>query len=107
NSRINSQSAGGVSRNAGVAFGGRHDGTGDRRADGTDSGVGARQSSSRDETVAREARFYGGRMNEDYLWDKSGEPDPQIQQLEEILGTLRYQLKPLQLPQQLSTARRR
>ena len=27
-------------------------------------------------------------MNEDYLWDKSGEPDPQIQQLEEILGTL-------------------
>jgi hypothetical protein len=46
-------------------------------------------------------------MNEDYLWDKSGEPDPQIQQLEEILGTLRYQPKPLQLPQQLSTARRR
>lgn len=37
-------------------------------------------------------------MNDDYLWDKSGEPDPQIQQLEEILGTLRYQPKPLQLP---------
>lgn len=37
-------------------------------------------------------------MNDDYLWDKSGEPDPQIQQLEEILGTLRYQAKPLQLP---------
>jgi hypothetical protein len=46
-------------------------------------------------------------MNEDYLWDKSGEPDPQIQQLEELLGTLRYQPKPLQLPQELSTARRR
>ena len=46
-------------------------------------------------------------MNEDYLWDKSGEPDPQIQQLEEILGTLRYQPKPLQLPEELSTARRR
>ena len=30
-------------------------------------------------------------MNEDYLWDKSGEPDPQIQELEEILGTLRFQ----------------
>ena len=27
----------------------------------------------------------------DYLWDKTGEPDPEIQQLEEILGTLRYQ----------------
>ena len=37
-------------------------------------------------------------MNDDYLWDKSGEPDPQIQQLEEILGTLRYQPKPLNVP---------
>lgn len=35
-------------------------------------------------------------MNEDYLWDKSGEPDPEIQQLEEILGTLRYRPRPLQ-----------
>lgn len=37
-------------------------------------------------------------MNNDYLWDKTGQPDPQIQQLEEILGTLRYQPKPLALP---------
>lgn len=36
-------------------------------------------------------------MNDDYLWDRSGEPDAEIQQLEEILGTLRYQPKPLQL----------
>ena len=36
-------------------------------------------------------------MNKEYLWDKSGEPDPEIQQLEEILGTLRYQPKPLDL----------
>ena len=36
-------------------------------------------------------------MNEDYLWDKSGAPDREIQQLEEILGTLRYQPKPLRL----------
>ena len=36
-------------------------------------------------------------MNEDYLWDKSGAPDPEIQELEEILGTLRYQPKPLRL----------
>lgn len=41
-------------------------------------------------------------MNDDYLWDKSGEPDPQIQQLEEVLGTLRYQPKPLILPQRRS-----
>ena len=37
-------------------------------------------------------------MNDEYLWDKSGEPDPEIQQLEQILGTLRYQPKPLVLP---------
>ena len=36
-------------------------------------------------------------MNEEYLWDKSGEPDPDIQQLEQILGTLRYEPKPLDL----------
>ena len=34
-------------------------------------------------------------MNEEYLWDKSGEPDPQIQELEEVLAPLRYQPKPL------------
>lgn len=38
-------------------------------------------------------------MNDDYLWDKTGQTDPQIQQLEEILGTLRYQPRPLVLPQ--------
>ena len=45
-------------------------------------------------------------MKDDYLWDKSGQPDPEIQKLEEILGTLRYQPKPLELPQELSTSRR-
>jgi hypothetical protein len=39
-------------------------------------------------------------MNDDYLWDKTGQPDPEIQQLEEILGTLRYQPKPLVIPRQ-------
>jgi hypothetical protein len=37
-------------------------------------------------------------MNDDYLWDKTGEPDPQIKQLEDILGTLRYQPRALPLP---------
>jgi hypothetical protein len=46
-------------------------------------------------------------MNDDYLWDKTGEPDPQVQQLEEILGTLRYQPKPLQIPEELSLPQRR
>jgi len=46
-------------------------------------------------------------MNDDYLWDKTGEPDPQIQQLEEILGTLRYEPKPLQIPNELRLPQRR
>jgi hypothetical protein len=46
-------------------------------------------------------------MNDDYLWDRSGEPDPEIQQLEEILGTLRYQPRPLEIPEQQQTSRRR
>jgi hypothetical protein len=46
-------------------------------------------------------------MNEDYLWDKSGEPDPQIQELEEILAPLRYQPKPLELPEEMPATRKR
>ena len=46
-------------------------------------------------------------MNDEYLWDRSGEPDPEIQQLEEILGTLRYQPRPLAIPEQPQTRRRR
>src|SRR5258705_11769797 len=46
-------------------------------------------------------------MKEEYLWDKSGEPDPEIQQLEEILGALRYQPRPLAIPEKLVIYRRR
>lgn len=46
-------------------------------------------------------------MKDDYLWDKTGEPDPQIQQLEEILGSLRYQPQPLEIPEGLPVPRRR
>jgi len=37
-------------------------------------------------------------MKDDYLWDKTGQPDLEIQELEEILGKLRYQPRPLDLP---------
>jgi hypothetical protein len=37
-------------------------------------------------------------MNDDYLLDKTGQPDPEIQKLEEILGSLRYQPKLLVMP---------
>jgi hypothetical protein len=47
-------------------------------------------------------------MNDnDYLWDKTGEPDPEVQQLEELLGTLRYQPRPLEIPAGLQIARER
>jgi len=46
-------------------------------------------------------------MNQDYLWDKTGEPDPEIQQLEVILGALRYQPKPLEIPASLQIGRER
>src|ERR1043166_1302 len=39
--------------------------------------------------------------NDDYLWDRSGKPDPEIQQLEEILGALRYQPRPLEIPAEM------
>lgn len=40
-------------------------------------------------------------MNDDYLWDKSGEPDKDLEELEQLLGALRYRRPnaPLPLPQ--------
>jgi hypothetical protein len=37
-------------------------------------------------------------IEDDYLWDRTGEPEPEIQQLEEMLGTLGYQPRPLEIP---------
>lgn len=39
-------------------------------------------------------------MNEDYLWDKTGEPDPEIELLEQKLTSLRFKrpAEPLPLP---------
>lgn len=46
-------------------------------------------------------------MEDNYLWDRSGEPDPEVQELEEILGTLRYQPRPLEIPHNIRVDRRR
>jgi hypothetical protein len=46
-------------------------------------------------------------MEDNYLWDRSGEPDPEVQELEEILGTLRYQPRPLEIPNNIRVDRRR
>jgi hypothetical protein len=39
-------------------------------------------------------------MNEEYLWDKSGDPDPEIERLEKSLASFRFKrpLEPLPLP---------
>ncbi|HEV2880376.1 MAG TPA: hypothetical protein VGX24_03630 [Pyrinomonadaceae bacterium] len=34
----------------------------------------------------------------DYLWDKSGEPEEDVAQLENLLGALKYQPRPLEIP---------
>src|SRR5947209_16476301 len=44
-------------------------------------------------------------MNDNYLWDRTGEPDPQLQELEETLASLRYQSRPLPIPANLKIAR--
>ncbi|HYW73874.1 MAG TPA: hypothetical protein VE961_22820 [Pyrinomonadaceae bacterium] len=47
-------------------------------------------------------------MNDDnYLWDKSGEPDVEVRELEELLGTLKYQPRPLQIPASMTERRQR
>jgi hypothetical protein len=46
-------------------------------------------------------------MNDNYLWDRSGEPDAEIRELEELLGTLKYQPRPLQIPATVRAAGKR
>jgi len=45
-------------------------------------------------------------MNENYLWDRTGEPDKELLRLEELLGELRYQPRPLQIPSNVRVGRR-
>ena len=45
-------------------------------------------------------------MNDDYLWDRTGEPDPEIAELERVMGTLRYQAPPLEIPAGVEPERR-
>jgi hypothetical protein len=37
-------------------------------------------------------------MSDDYLWDKSGDPDPEVERLEQKLGALRYKERPFEAP---------
>jgi len=46
-------------------------------------------------------------MSNEYLWDRSGPPDPEIQRLERILGTLRHrgEIEPRDLPRKSNRRR--
>jgi len=46
-------------------------------------------------------------MSNDYLWDRSGQPDPEIERLEKTLGALRYGRECAPLALELRIARRR
>ncbi|HEX8161998.1 MAG TPA: hypothetical protein VF538_09010 [Pyrinomonadaceae bacterium] len=43
----------------------------------------------------------------DYLWDKTGEADPEVERLEELLGGLRFQPRTFEVPATLPFAPRR
>src|ERR1041385_7363659 len=46
-------------------------------------------------------------MKDNYFLDRTGEADAEVQRLEELLGTLRYQPKPLQIPSSITIGRKR
>jgi hypothetical protein len=46
-------------------------------------------------------------MNDNYLWDRTGEPDAEVRQLEDLLGSLRYQPRPLEIPPTMNVRRKR
>src|SRR6185503_1062925 len=84
-------------RNAADAPRAGHDGPGDRRSHREDTGVGPSQFASRHEAVeATDARdipeehAMSERMTDDYLWDRSGEPDETLRHLESVLGEYRH-----------------
>jgi len=45
-------------------------------------------------------------MNEDYLWDRSGDPDPEVEHLERVLGKYRYAASPVSPALRSQLARR-
>lgn len=45
-------------------------------------------------------------MNDNYLWDRTGKPDPAVVELEQLLGELRYQPRALRIPPGIKAGRR-
>src|SRR5262252_6856822 len=45
-------------------------------------------------------------MKDNYLWDRTGEPEADVQEFEEILGTLRHRPRTLEIPAGIHPRRR-
>jgi hypothetical protein len=46
-------------------------------------------------------------MSDHYLWDKTGEVDPEVEELERLLSTFRYQPRTIEIPASVARERRR
>jgi hypothetical protein len=71
-----------------------------RRQVRLDSGSGPPQKAM---PAAKEMREWF--MNDDYLWDGSGEPDPEVQKLESALGKLRHNRRAPEFPEMTVSVR--
>src|SRR5207248_8494198 len=67
------------------------------RPHGPDAGLRPREPASRHETAARETAPMT-ELPDRYLWEGSGEPDPEIVRLEALLRPYRHKDLPLLLP---------
>ena len=45
-------------------------------------------------------------MSDRYLWDKTGEVDPEVEELEQLLSTFRYQSRTIEIPASVTKGRR-
>src|SRR5215467_13191452 len=99
--RSGSRFARGLPRDACSSLCRRTDGPGDRRKNRAEARLGAREPVSRHAPAAGKARkrisgcgnrkndLWNDEMKNDYLWDRSGAPDRELEKLERVLGQFR------------------
>src|SRR5207253_6498970 len=85
------EAAGSLQGNSGPAPGRRDVRSRDSRTDRTYSRIRARESAPRNETSEGKVGREGGFMSDDYLWDGSGEPDPEVERLERLLERFKHE----------------
>src|SRR5207302_9228801 len=73
------------------ALRGGYDRPRDRAANRPDRRLGARESLSGHAALAGKTGRGGAAMNEQYLWDKTGQPDPELDRIEKVLKIFRHE----------------